>query len=192
MNRQRWVRPTVGTFTGCLAGFALLHPYVMFLASIGVIPGHFSSDWSLQSILALDSSMFPMAAPLSLLGGAFGFLAGSYLNRAQKLQQLLLAQERDFAALEAVKALTATLSHYLLNANMIIGGQIRHCRRLVPAPEVVESLGVIEEQGKVIDAAVGSLRDVARIVILRESPGQVAMIDLARELEERLSLIGKD
>lgn len=192
MNRQRWVRPTVGTFLGCLAGFALLHPYIMFLASIGAIPGHFSIDWGLDTMLALDVSMLPMAAPLSLLGGACGFLAGMFLNHAQKIQQLLLTQERDAAALETVKALTATLSHYLLNANMIIGGQIRHCRRLLPALEVMESLNVIEEQGKVIDAAVGSLRDVAKIVVLKDFPGQIPMIDLAGELEKRLHNIERE
>lgn len=69
---------------------------------------------------------------------------------------------------------------------MIIGGKVRRCKRLSSSSEVLESLEVIEEQGKVIDAAVGALRELARIVVLRESSGQVAMIDLARELDARL------
>ncbi|KHK00363.1 hypothetical protein NY78_4259 [Desulfovibrio sp. TomC] len=93
--------------------------------------------------------------------------------------------------MEAVKALTATLSHYLLNANMIIGGQVRHCRRFTPSQEILDSLQVVEEQGRIIDAAIGALRELARIVILRGSSGQdtssqISMIDLAGELEERL------
>lgn len=63
---------------------------------------------------------------------------------------------------------------------------MRRCKRLSSSSEVLESLEVIEEQGKVIDAAVGALRELARIVVLRESSGQVAMIDLARELDARL------
>jgi signal transduction histidine kinase len=168
MYRKPWVRPAVGTLLGCLVGFALLHPYVMLLASMGAVPGHIIGDYGLLSILALDSSMLPMVAPWSLLGGAFGCLAGAYVNRAQKMQQLLLAQQRDATSLETVKVLTATLSHYLLNANMIIGGKVRRCKRLSTSPEALESLDVIEEQGKVIDAAIGALRELARVVMLQE------------------------
>lgn len=194
-HRSFWVRPLGGALAGGLAGFVLLHPYVMFLVSVGAIPGHSSPlspvDWSLQAILALEYAMLPMAAPLALFGVAFGFMAGAYLNRARKVQQLLLEQEKGATALETVRAFTDTLSHYLLNANMIIGGQVRHCRRFDPDREIIESLRVIEEQGRVIDAAVGALREVARITILRESPGQVPMIDLVRELESRLRQVGE-
>ncbi|WP_027191444.1 hypothetical protein [Fundidesulfovibrio putealis] len=193
-QRNAWLRPLLGALAGSLTGYALLHPYVMFLLSLGAIPGHLSplapGNWSLQAILALEYAMIPMAAPLALFGAAFGFLAGSYLNRANRIQQLLLTQEKDSAALDTVKVLTATLSHYLLNANMIIGGQVRHCRRYTPPSEIMESLRIIEEQGLIIDAAVGALRELARIVVSHESSGQVPMIDLARELENRLRQIG--
>ena len=191
-----WLRPLLGALAGCLTGYALLHPYVMFLLSLGAVPGHLSplapSEWSLQAIWALEYAMIPMAAPLALFGAAFGFLAGSYLNRAHRIQQLLIAQEKDSANLETVKVLTATLSHYLLNANMIIGGQVRHCRRYTPPHEVMESLRIIEEQGLIIDASVGALRELARIVVSRESSGQIPMIDLARELENRLRQLGRE
>jgi|GEM_PF-960202 len=192
---KSWVRPLWGLALGGIAGFLLLHPYVMLLASMGAIPGHSSpalaGDWSLQSVLALEYAMFPMAIPLVLFGAAFGLMAGLYLNHARRLQQLVLEQEKGATALEAVKALTATLSHYLLNANMIIGGQVRHCRRFTPGQEILDSLQVVEEQGRIIDAVVGALRELARIAILRGSSGQdasrqVSMIDLAGELEERL------
>lgn len=194
IKRKGWLRPAGGALLGGLAGFLLLHSYVMLLASAGVIPWHSSPaasvDWSLQSILALERSMIPMAIPFALFGVAFGLMAGSYLNRAHRLQQLLLKQERSATALETVRAFTDTLSHYLLNANMIIGGQVRHCRRSAPGHEVMGSLQIIEKQGMIIDAVVGALSELARIVIFRESPGQVPMIDLARELENRLRRIG--
>ncbi|WP_043640410.1 hypothetical protein [Desulfovibrio sp. TomC] len=192
---KKWVRPIWGLILGGIAGFLLLHPYVMLLASMGAIPGYSSpdlaGDWSLQSVLALEYAMLPMAVPLVLFGTAFGLMTGLYLNHARRLQQLVLEQEKGATALEAVKALTATLSHYLLNANMIIGGQVRHCRRFTPSQEILDSLQVVEEQGRIIDAAIGALRELARIVILRGSSGQdtssqISMIDLAGELEERL------
>lgn len=188
---REWVRMVLCPVLGGLGGFVLLHPYVMFLDSAGALPLHSaptpSGGWSAQAFLALEYSMLPMAAPFALFGAAFGLLFGVYLHRAQMLHLLRMDQEKDAAALETVKALTATLSHYLLNANMIIGGQARHCRRLAPGPAILESLLVIEEQGRIIDAAVGALRELARVVILRESTGRTPMIELAREMEERLS-----
>ena len=194
LKPKGWLRPAWGALLGGLAGFLLLHSYVMLLASAGAIPWHSSPaasvDWSLQSFLALERAMIPMAVPFAILGAVLGLMAGSYLNRAHRLQQLLLEQERSTTALETVRAFTDTLSHYLLNANMIIGGQVRHCRRSTPSYEVMDSLRIIEEQGMIIDAVIGALSDLARIVIFQESPGQVPMIDLARELENRLRRIG--
>jgi len=193
-RHNAWIRPLAGALAGGLAGFVLLHPYVMVLVSIGSIPGHAlphsPDDWSLPAILALEYAMLPMAAPLAMFGAAFGLLTGFYLNRALRLQHLLHVQENSAIALNTVRAFTDTLSHYLLNANMIIGGQVRHCGRFAPDREILESLRVIEEQGRVIDAVVGALRDVARITILRDSPNAVPMIDLVRELENRLRQVG--
>lgn len=188
--RVKWLRPVWGIIIGALLGFILLHPYVMLLGSIGVIPGHFAPSfpggWDLKAILALEYSMFVMAAPLAFFGAATGFMAGVYLNRAAKLQQLLLEQEKNAASLEAVKALSATLSHYLLNANMIIGGKVRHCRRFDPPQDILDSLQTIEEQGRTIDAVVGALGEVARVAIIQSAPNQIPMIDLTKNLEERL------
>lgn len=192
-RRPSWVRLAWGAVIGGVAGFFLLHSYVMLLASAGIIPWHLSSatahDWSLSSILALERAMIPMAVPFVVFGSVLGLMAGTYLNRAHRLQHLLLEQQKSAAALETVRAFTDTLSHYLLNANMIIGGQVRHCRRLSPGQEVMESLQVIEQQGRMIDAVVGALRDLARVVISRGAPSEVPMIDLARELEGRLRQI---
>lgn len=184
------LRPAWGIIIGTLLGFILLHPYVMLLGSMGGIPGHlvqsFPSEWDLKSILALEYSMFVMAAPLAFFGAATGFMAGVYLNRTDRLHQVLLEQEKSTASLEAVKALSATLSHYLLNANMIIGGKVRHCRRLDPTQDILDSLRTIEEQGRTIDAVVGALREVAKVAIIHGTPNQIPMIDLTKELEERL------
>lgn len=191
---RRWLRPAWGAILGGILGFGLLHPYVMFMGSMGVISLHTlpssSGELSAQALWGLEYSMIAMAVPLALFGAVSGLMAGAYLNRADRLHQLLLEQERNAASLEAVKALTATLSHYLLNANMIMGGKVRHCRRLEPPPEILESLRIIEEQGRTIDAVVGSLREVARIAIRDDASGQVPMIDLTRDLEERLRQIG--
>lgn len=103
---------------------------------------------------------------------------------------MLLDQEKDSATLETVKAFTATLSHYLLNANMIIGGQVRHLRRSRGSgPDSrldAEPLDVIEEQCRIIDATIGSLREASRVIIRNDSSARIPMIDLVRDLEERV------
>ena len=51
-------------------------------------------------------------------------LAGSFNNMMDRLQKAFKAEyenERKKVALETLKRLMVTLSHYLLNANMIIG-----------------------------------------------------------------------
>lgn len=188
-KHRHWLRPAWGAILGGLLGFLLLHPYVMLLGTMGVDLPHWPppiGTWNFQDYIALDGPMVAMAAPLAIFGAVTGLLAGFYFNRTHNLHQLTLEQRQSDASLEAVRALTATLSHYLLNANMIIGGKVRHCRRLDPPQDILESLVVIEEQGRTIDAVIGTLRDVARIVMERGAPNQIPMIDLSRELEERL------
>ena len=82
-----------------------------------------------------------------------------------------------------------TLSHYLLNANMIIGGKVRHCRKMTVDQDKLASLNVIEEQGKKIDAVLKALRNSVEINTSGyTSDGLVAMINISRELEEKLSM----
>jgi hypothetical protein len=88
-----------------------------------------------------------------------------------------------------MKKLMVTLSHYLLNANMIIGGKVRHIRRRVSDQDVVASLAVIEAQGRKIDSVIDALKKVTEIKTTDyTADGTIAMIDISKELEKQLSL----
>jgi hypothetical protein len=83
-----------------------------------------------------------------------------------------------------------TLSYYLLNANMIIGGKVRHGRKGTSNQDVLAALEVIEKQGRKIDTVIKSLREVTEIkTISYTTSEQVRMIDISREIDDRLKEI---
>ena len=80
-----------------------------------------------------------------------------------------------------------TLSHHLLNANMIIGGKVRHSRKVVINEDILTDLTVIEEQGRKIYAVIKSLREAIEIKTADyTTSGEVKMIDIEKEIEDHL------
>jgi hypothetical protein len=131
--------------------------------------------------------MLPMAASFAVLGGVIGLLVGILISKRESLHQAELARAKKKIALETMKNLLVTLSHYLLNANMIIGGKVRHCKKLVSDQDVSASLDIIEDQGRKIESVVKALKDITEVKTADyTSDGQVLMIDITRELEEQL------
>jgi len=61
---------------------------------------------------------------------------------------------------------TVTIARHLLNANTIIGGKVRQCRRLISDQEILKVLADIEEQGRKIDSTIKSLREVTELKIM--------------------------
>ncbi len=121
---------------------------------------------------------------LGNLAGAFN----SMLDRLQKAFQAEYDNERKRVALETLKRLMVTLSHYLLNANMIIGGKVRHSQKVDSNKDTLVSLKVIGEQAKKIDAVIAALKRVTEIKTADYSTkGQALMIDITQEIEEQLN-----
>ncbi len=131
--------------------------------------------------------MLLMGLAFGLLGGLIGFLFSVVTERGKRLLVSEHEREKREIALRTVHNLMVTLSHHLLNANMIIGGKVRHCRKTATGQDLLESLCVIEEQGRKIDAVLNSLRTLVEIHTSGyTSDGLVSMIDISRELDERL------
>ncbi len=176
---------------GIVCGFLILHPYAMLVYKLteGRFTGLFLNRGDLfAEILSFEASMLPMGIAFALFGGIIGVLLASFLDKKRRLLASDFENRNREAALDAVHSLMVTLSHYLLNSNMIIGGKVRHCRK-DPAlsRDVLECLNIIEEQGRKIDAVIGALRDVVEIKKADYSTGGlVTMIDISRDLEARL------
>lgn len=177
---------------GALCGFLLLHPYTMLVYTLIHIHQNRTLHFHWKELLpkalsTFDPIMLPMAFSFALFGGAIGFLTGMLVNRNRKLAAIEQENREKKIAIDTLKEVMVTLSHYLLNANMIIGGKVRHCRKRTSDGDVLEALGVIEEQGRKIDAVISALRESTEIKVAEyTTDGSVKMIDLSREIEDRI------
>ena len=110
------------------------------------------------------------------------------LDRLQKAFNAEYENERKKVALETLKRLMVTLSHYLLNANMIIGGEARHSRKVEFNKDVLASLEAIMEQARKIDAVIGALKKITEIKTADyTTKGHGLMIDITQEMEQELN-----
>ncbi len=106
----------------------------------------------------------------------------------QTLRLVELENERKTIALSTLRQLMATLSHYLLNANAIIGGMARRCVRAASDEERHSSMEAIMEQTGKTEGVIAALRKMAEIRTTRYTPeSHTLMIDLTREIEKTLA-----
>ncbi len=186
MSCRRYER-IIYVSVGLVLGFIVLHPFAMILHWV-IEPGASDQSNYLEAYHFFEPGMILMGLAFGLLGGLTGFLLTITIERGRRLLISEHEKEKREIALRTVHNLVVTLSHYLLNANMIIGGKVRHCRKIALNNDLLESLAVIEEQGLKIDAVLNSLRGLVEINTCGyTSDGLVSMIDISRELDERLS-----
>jgi len=132
--------------------------------------------------------MVPMASAFVIFGGLVGLLIALTLERKKKLLMLGVENERNQIAVQTLRELMVTLSHHLLNANTIIGGKVRHCRKLVFDKDALETLSDIETQGRKIDATIRSLREVTEMKTMDYTTGgTVTMIDIDEKIRKKMS-----
>jgi len=185
---------------GILTGYLVFHPYTMLVYTLTQTDGMHGTNiqWSQihqlweQTLMAFNPKMLPMSISFMFLGGLIGMLLGIIFDRRQKLILLAYEDEKKRVALETLKELVITLSHHLLNSNMIIGGKVRHCRKAVSNNDILASLDVIEEQGRKIDTVIKTLRELRDRKLIGCTTGeQVKMIDIAGEVENNLDRCGE-
>ncbi len=178
---------------GAVIGYFVFHPYTMFVSYI--IHSHQSGEiyWNWKNLfdifqLNFKPSMFPMTAAFVLFGGIIGLLTGVMVNRKKRSHAIAQENEKKKVALETLKRLMVTLSHYLLNANVVIGGEVRHSRKIVVDKDALASIEVIEKQAKKIDAVISALRKVTEIKTADyTTEGRGLMIDITKEIEDHLN-----
>ena len=189
---RRYRLPMILSTVGALCGYLLLHPYTMLVYTLIHLHRenglHFHwKDLPSRTLSAFDPMMLPMAVSFALFGGVIGLLAGILIDRRRRLTAAEHENKEKRIALETLREVMVTLSHYLLNANMIIGGKVRHCRKVTADQDILAALAVIEEQGRKIDAVISALRDSTEIKVAGYAgDGAVKMMDISREIEERI------
>ncbi len=106
-------------------------------------------------------------------------------NRRLRLAEL--ENENKRVALETLRQLMVTLSHHLLNANTIIGGMVRRCRRAKTKREMAPSLHAIEDQAKRIEIVITALKKVTDVKTASYTPeSNTSMIDVTKEIDKAL------
>ena len=173
---------------GAITGFLLFHPYTMLVYSLMNIQGYEGTKIHFQwkDLFAIAQTTFkpmmlPMALSFAFFNGIIGLLIGILIDKRKRFEQKKIA-------LETLNRLMITLSHYLLNANTVIGGMARRCKRIESNKDLLCSLEAIEEQAKKIDAVIKALKEVTEIKTADyTTKGKALMIDITREIEALLN-----
>ncbi len=181
------------SIAGAIVGYLVFHPYTMLVSSIMYQHPEGEIHWHWKNLFDIihktfEPLMLPMAIAFMLFGGVIGLLIGIAMDRKNKLYAIELENERKKVALETLNRLIVTLSHYLLNANMIIGGKVRYSQKVESNKDILNSLKVIGEQAKKIDSVIRALRKVTKIKTADyTTEGRGLMIDITKEMEEELN-----
>ena len=181
---------------GMVLGYLIFHPYTMLVfALFHSQQGHPDirfGELGIGALTAYEPQMLPMALSFVLFGGCLGFVVGLIIEKHRKLINSQREHENSKIALETLNQLMVTLSHYLLNANMVIGGKARRCQKKGSTSDILPDLKVIEDHAKKIDAVMKALREITEVKTdLYSTGGTAKMIDITQEIEARLQQMKK-
>jgi len=180
---------------GAISGYLVFHPYSMIVYTL-THPHEgrrLFADLQWRELLGsgfsiLQPEMLPMALLFTAMGALVGLSFGVVLDKRKRLLFVEVENEKKRVAIDTIHALMVTLSHYLLNANVIIGGKVRHCRKIESNEDIIDSLRIIEEEARKIDVVVGILQRITEIKTTRYAAGDTnALIDISKEIEQQLS-----
>lgn len=175
---------------GAFIGYIIFHPYAM---AIDFFLVYKMDIYSWKDIIhhiffvTLTTQMFSMSVAFAFLGGLNGLFVAIIVDKKKRLYAAEAENEKKKVALETLQRLMITLSHYLLNANTVIAGMARRCLKYNSAEDMKDSIDIIEEQAKKIEAVIMALKKITEIKIADyTSHGKGLMIDITQEIEEQL------
>lgn len=143
----------LGTAAGAVFGFIVLHPYAM-------LAEHFTHVTA-GTVSVFAPEMIPMTLAFILFGGAIGGLAGNSRRKARQLEQVNIERERRKAAVDILRQLMVTLSHYITNSTTAIGGFARRGLQNNGTQEIIEGyLRIIAAESERIRVVINTLNSV--------------------------------
>ncbi len=182
---KRYHRHLTYSIIGAFIGYIIFHPYAM---AIDFFLGYKMDIYSIHTFfVTLTPQMFPMSVAFAFLGSLNGLFVAIIVDKKKRLYAAEAENEKKKVALETLQRLMITLSHYLLNANTITAGMARRCLKYNSAEDMKDSIDIIEEQAKKIEAVIMALKKITDIKIADyTSHGKGLMIDITQEIEEQL------
>lgn len=179
------------TLVGMALGFFVIQPLIVLVYNLAPqtrLEFRNIDFWMRLLDMSTDSTSIFMGLAFSVLAGITGLCFGSWLYQRDRLVAEQVESARRLAALETLKALMVTLAHYIRNANMVIGGFSDHLIRHVLDQNHKDRLQLIHKASQEIEAVVDSLQNLVQISATEYiASGTAQMIDLQKELEERLA-----
>lgn len=185
------IRVIVSTLAGSAVGFLVFHPYTMLVYGAYNRPHvHLPATWYGHAAMHLSDAlgtfqpgMLHMGIPYLVMGGVTGALYGLWLNARIRWEQ---AQIRA-CAIDTIKQLMVTLSHYLLNSVTVIGGYAERAGRKTDDEALKGQLAIIKKEAAGIESVVKSLQSVQAVVSERYTKdSETRILDITKELKKRI------
>jgi signal transduction histidine kinase len=176
---------------GAVIGYLILRPYTVFVYILfnymetGEIGLH--SQIYIEGPRAFKFFMLLTSVSFVIFGGLSGFIFGKWYDRKQTHIQEQIEHEKKGAALETLKELNVTLSHYILNSSAIIKGFAQRGNRRADNEKMREYFSIIEEEVDKTIAVMKGLEVLKEIESVKYvESGTEMMIDLKRQINEQL------
>jgi signal transduction histidine kinase len=189
-HRHLWL-----ILAGAAVGFFIIQPLNVLVYNLAPkirLAFHEISFWKRLLDMTLNSTSLFMGVAYGFFGGLTGHFFGAWLNQRDRLAAEQMESARRLAALETLQELMVTLAHYIRNANAVIGGFSDHMLRHLPDPKQEEHLRLIHQASREVEAVIDSLQNLTEISATPyTADGSARMIDLKKELDERLAAAKK-
>jgi len=179
---------------GAFLGYLVLHPYTMVVYGLYGPHGATGEGMDFRRLLdevpaAFRLDMVPMGLPFALLGALVGLLLGFFLEARSRRFEM----EKRLLAVETLRQLMVTLAHHLLNAVQGIGGFASLAIRKEKDEEKRKPLEIIKREAIRIEAVVKALQSLESVSTERYAKSsETLMIDIRKELQERLEALNKE
>jgi signal transduction histidine kinase len=188
------VRIVLLSLAGGSVGYLLLHPYTMLVYGLYGHHGAAPEGMDLRRLLedvpaAFRLDMAPMGLPFALLGALAGLLLGFWLEARSRRFEM----EKRLLAVDTLRQLMVTLAHHLLNAVQGIGGFAALALRKEQDMDKRRPLERIRQESIRIEAVVKALQSLEAVTTERYTKSsETLMIDIRKELQERIEALNKD
>lgn len=184
----------LGSMIGACLGFLLLRPYTLLIYRLSLLLEVGSR--ALQDRAAIEGPhafkflMLLTSVSFVFFGGVVGLVFGKWYDRKQKHVRERIERQKREAAIETLKELTVTLSHYIINASSIIRGFAQRGRFKANEERIKEYFSIIEEEAEKNIAVIKGLESLREIKPVKYvDSGTEMMIDLKKEINEQLGKI---
>ncbi len=170
---------------GAALGYLVLHPYAMLVYGIyGHEHPRTTGTYGLAQVFdTFKPGMLHMGVPYALLGAAAGLFFGLWLDAERRREE----SEKRATAVDTLRQLMVTLSHYLLNATTVIGGYSSRILRKETDEGVRRTVEIIKHEAECVEAVVNSLKSVQEVVAEEYTKDSENMIiDIKEQIEKHL------